>query len=1067
MTLGRQWDSRLQIWDEAFENSLYQPLKRLDTEGFTTMDFLNFEAAKAGSFRPFPPGSSWGKKWEYGWFRCRICIPEEAAGRRILVHLGVASEMLVYVDGIPAGSIDKQHHYVEITASAQPGQVFEIYAEAYAGHGPRLEGGGFHPRSTVSVPEPPEAQVTVEESHFGIWNQDMFAAYADYHTLYDLLLQLPSSSLRAMEIAEALKQFTYLADFELEEPARTQSIVKAARLLHPLLQKRNGDTAPEYTVFGQSHLDLAWLWTENETKRKSARTYANQLKLMERYPEYQFLLCCPTVLENLKQYYPDLYVRVQKRVQTGNFIPEGAVWVESDTNLPGGESLIRQFVKGKRWFKQEFHADSKLAWLPDTFGFSGALPQIMKGCRVPYFVTQKLLRSDPECEQFPYNNFWWEGIDGTRVLSHINFENNARFTPSQMLRLWEQKRNQKENVNGMIFSFGYGDGGGGATEIMMETYRRCHDLEGLPRCSMESPVRYFERLEQSDVPEVYYGELYLAWHRGTYTVMAGIKKRVRRAEFALREAEYLAGLLRLEGRLNHAALSGGHISCAPSNDSPCPVTAKLEALWDILLRQEFHDVLAGTSIERANKEAMQALDQVIADARSLAAQLLETLAGGPALFNSLNWERNHLGYALPPCGYVIPLPDNAETADPPTSCGTDAPLSPAAAALTTPLTGKEQPARWQILREDNAVTISNFRYTAALDKFGRIVSLLDAETGYEYAQAPLNELRLYQDINIYYDAWEIGSMYERVPVSLESEPVFSFEERDGRAIAHIERKELYFTWKQQILFAADRPEISFRTEVDWHERHRMLKVDFPTSIFTREVIEEIQFGYFKRPTHRSRQYEKDYYETCHHKYAALTDGANGLALINDCKYGLSAHDSKMSLTLLRAPAVPDMTADQGTHRFEYALYPFCGPFQHSGTARLGYEHNVPVTASPEREAAAAILSPETSRPGRERTPAACCPAPAFAAARSYFSIEGAEVFIETCKPAMDVDNGVILRLYEPMGMAGACRLSLPAQVKKLWQCNMLEEKQKQLSMEAQKVRLSFRAFEIMTLLLEV
>lgn len=1087
MSFGRQWDSRFKIWDEAFEENFYRPLCRIDVEGFTTMDFLKLEEARTGSFRPFPSGTCWGRKWEYGWFRCRIRIPDSAAGERIMLHLGVAPEMLVYIDGMPSGSIDKQHQYVEVTDCAEPGRTYEIYAEGYAGHGPRLEGGGINPRGSVPVPEPPAAQVTIQDSHFGIWNQAMFSAYADYHTLYDLLLQLPSSSLRATEIAAALKQFTYMADFELKEPARTESIVRAAEVLKPLLSRKNGDTAPEFTVFGQSHLDLAWLWTEAETRRKSARTYSNQLAMMRRYPEYRFLLCCPTVLENLKQYYPELYCQVQEKVQSGNFIPEGAVWVESDTNLPGGESLIRQFVRGKRWFWQEFHADSKLAWLPDTFGFSGALPQIMKGCRVPYFATQKLLRSDPECEQFPYNNFWWEGIDGTRILSHIYFENNARFAPAQMLKNWEQKRNQQENTDGMIFSFGFGDGGGGATEIMMETYNRCRDLEGLPRCTMESPVRYFERLEQKDVPEVYYGELYLAWHRGTYTVLAGIKERVRRAEFSLREAEYLAGLLRIEGRLSDIVLPADGAVCSSAS-----VTDRLDALWDILLRQEFHDVLAGTSIERANAEAMEALDQVILESGSLSQKLLGALAGAPAIFNSLSWERSCQGRLLPPCGYILTAEQTC-TEDPKASAaplsltGTplplsgaplslsdaplplplpDAPLSSPAASLSLPAApGVGQPRKWQVSCGERAVTIANFRYTAVLDNYGRIISLRDAETGYEYAQSPLNELRLYQDINIYYDAWEIGSMYEQIPISLTSEPSFSFEEKDGEAIAHVERKEPYFTWKQDILFTADRPEISFRTEVDWHERHRMLKVDFPTSIFTREVIEEIQFGYFKRPTHRSRQYEKDYYETCHHKYAALTDGGNGVALINNCKYGLSAHDSKMSLTLLRAPAVPDMTADQGTHRFEYALYPFCGPFQHSGTARLGYEHNAPVTISPKKEAAVSSLG--ITRIDCENAPAACRPAPAMAAARSYFSIEGAEVFIETCKPAMDVDNGVILRLYEPMGMAGSCCLTLPAQVKKLWQCNMLEEKQKQLSMESQNVRLSFRAFEIMTLLLEV
>lgn len=1101
MNLGRQWDSRLKIWDEAFEKNIYRPLGTLDMEGFTTMDFLSLNAAKKGDFRPFPAGTKWGRKWEYGWFRTAVRIPEEAAGQRVLLHLGAAEEMLVYVDGQEAGSIDKAHAFVEVAAQAEAGRVHEIYAECYAGHGVRREDGGFSPRETVPVPEPPEAQVTAAESHFGVWNEAMFQAYADYHTLYDLLLTLPDSSLRGMEIAQALKEFTYTADFELEEPARTESVVRAAALLQPLLQKKNGDTVPAYTVFGQSHLDLAWLWSSDETKRKCARTYSNQLKLMERYPEYRFLLCCPTVLENLKKYYPDLYRRVKEKYAEGAFLPEGALWVESDSNLPGGESLIRQFVKGKRWFQQEFGTDSRLAWLPDTFGFSGALPQIMAGCRVPYFATQKLLRSDPECEPFPYNNFWWEGIDGTRVLSHIYFENNSRFTPSQLCSRWEDRRNQKEHIDGMLFPFGYGDGGGGATEIMLETYRRCRDLEGLPRCTMESPVRYFERLAEKDIPEVYYGELYLAWHRGTYTAVAGIKGRVRRAESALREAEFLAGLLRLEGKSEDicpALLQNGadtpsaktgastdgtdtlrdgtgtapETSGLPTDRCGEPaarqtvsVTALLASLWDDLLEQEFHDVLAGSSIQRVNEEAMAKLDEVIRRSLALSRTLLKRLAGGPAVFNSLSWERRWQGLSLPSCGYV--MTEEAKGAE-------------SAMAGTY---DSEQFGAWRFTAEPDILTVSNTYYTAILDRCGRILSLTDAQTGFEYAAAPLNELRMYQDVNIYYDAWEIGRMYENIPVPLESEPVFSWEEADGTLTAYVERREPHFTWRQRICFAAQLPEIRFETEVDWHERHRILKADFPTGVFTREVLEEIQFGYIRRPTHRSRRYEQDLYETCHHRYAALTDGANGLALINDGKYGLSAKDSRMSLTLLRAPAVPDMTADQGHHRFTYVLYPFRGPFQYSGVVQKGYEYNTAVTSTEDLRpvsgpavpggasgsgsfaASPAAVSAGQIASSAVRTAELSGTYPA--ASRSYFSVEGSAPILETCKPALDAENGVVLRLYEPMGMAGSSLLSLPPQVKNVWQCNMLEEKQAAVPLEGGKAALRFHAFEILTLLLEV
>ena len=428
MKLGRQWDTRLQIWDEAFGRNLYEQLGEISLFGFTTMEQLTLEQAAAHEFLPFPKGTNWGKKWEYGWFRTKVLMPEQAAGKRILLHLGPGPEMLVYVNGREAGSIDKQHFMVELSACAVPGQEYEIYAECYAGHGLRLEDGGIFRREDVPVPEPPDRQCVVESSHFGIHNEAMFAAYADYHTLYELWKTLPDSDLRSMKIGQALQRFTYRADFEAEESRRSQSVREAAEELRPLLEKRNSDTVPRFTTFGQSHLDLAWLWPLEETRRKAARTYSNQVALMERYPDYKFLLCGPTILEYLKEDYPGLYGRVREKARAGQFVPEGAVYVECDTNLAGGESLVRQFVLGKRWFYREFGADSRMAWLPDTFGFSGALPQIMEECRVPYFATQKLLRCDPECEQFPYNLFWWEGIDGTRILSHVYKKNNAVFS---------------------------------------------------------------------------------------------------------------------------------------------------------------------------------------------------------------------------------------------------------------------------------------------------------------------------------------------------------------------------------------------------------------------------------------------------------------------------------------------------------------------------------------------------------------------------------------------------------------------------------------------------------------
>lgn len=1075
MKLGRQWDERLKIWDEAFAANLYKPLGEMELSGFTTGRQMTLQQAKEQSFRPFPKGTTWGRKWEYGWFRTEVTLPEEAEGKRIMLHIGAGPEMLVFVNGREAGSIDRQHTQVELTGRAVPGQRFEVYAEVYAGHGVRAESGGIFSRDSIPVPEPPEHQCVIGSSHFGIWDEEVFRIYADYHTLYELWKVMPDSDLRTMKIGEALQRFTYIADFEAEEPLRIESIRRAGEVLRPLMEKHNSDTVPEYTIFGQSHIDLAWLWTHEETKRKSARTYSNQIKLMERYPDYKFLLCSPTVLENLREYYPDLFARVKELAKEGRFLPEGGVYVESDTNLAGGESLIRQFVLGKRWFRDEFGVDSRMAWLPDTFGFTGALPQIMAGCRVPYFATQKLLRSDPECEPFPYNVFWWEGIDGTRVLSHVYMKNNEVFSSGQLRRRWEEDRNQKQEIDTFFFPFGYGDGGGGPTEIMVETAERCRDLEGAPRCTMESPTAFFDRLDGRKIRNVYYGELYLAWHRGTYTAQAAIKRGVRKTEYALREAEYLAGLMRL---------AGGYKD--PSREEK--VLGKLEELWKILLVQEFHDILPGSSIQRVNEEAREALELAERESRLLAEQLLAELAGGEALFNSLSWERRWKGLRLPACGYVT-LKAGAEA-----SCneerGADASCSGKNGADVIRSGEEGADVSCNVERgADPGLVFANGFYRAEIDGKGRILSLTDRNSGYEYAKEPLNDWKLYRDVNVAYDAWELGRMYEQAAEELDGSCTLQTErEPEGGLIVTVERKERYFTARQQIIFSVDSPRIDFETEIDWRERHRILKVDFPTTVYTKEVLEEIQFGYIKRPTHKSRRYEQDLYETCHHKYAVLTDGENGFAVLNDCKYGLSAEDSRLSLTLLRAPVLPDMTADMGVHRFTYSVLPFSGPFAGSRVTEEAYECNVEVTASGSaasgtgRESVCSVASGiggegvgnTASDTGRESTgsgKAVCGRKERFAPdavekSTSFFTLEGGHAVLETCKPAFDREDGVVLRLYESKGCAGATTLTMPRNVKRAYVCNMLEEAEQELEIRDNRLRLNFRAFEIKTILLE-
>lgn len=982
MNIGRQWTDRLRIWAAQFDKHFILESVPLAVSFFTTMDQLTFATALEGDFSPAPAGTRWGRKWEYGWFRTSFTVPEAWASQRLVLQLRVGEEMLVWVNGQEAGAIDKKHSYITLTRNARPGDRFDIVAECYAGHGVRNEGAGPVGPDEETVPEPPEQQVTVGASTVAVWNETVYQAAMDYRTLFSLVQKLPDRSLRAMKIVKALKQFTLIADFELPEDELTRSVAEAAKVLQPSLQCTNGSTAPEYTIFGQSHLDMAWLWSVDETLRKTARTYSNQLALMEEYPEYQFLMCEPPIMETLKTLYPNVYRRVQEKFTQGAFIPEGALWIESDTNIPSGESLIRQFVRGKRWFREEMGVDSRMAWMPDTFGFSAALPQIMKGCGVPYFATQKLLRQDPEAEPFPYNVFWWEGLDGSRVLSHVYKKNNANFDAGDLITRWEQDRNQQEDIDGLMYPFGFGDGGGGPTRDMLETVRRCRDLEGAPRCRMESPLRFFER--QTDVQNVYRGELYLAWHRGTLTSQARTKRGIRKAEVALKQAEYLMAQCMLQGKV-----------------IPDACHAKLQQAWDLLLFNQFHDIAPGTSIARVHQRAESELQQ----AASLGREICQMLLGddAPVLHNPHSWDVRCHGQVIPAQG-CVPLQD-----------------VPASDRTT-------------LHKEGDGFILRNSRLTCRVNAQGELTSVQDT-SGWEYLSGTANRLMMYKDVNTCYDAWEIGSMTEDVPVLLTGDVhVTPCEDPDGAALL-VERMIGRSPMTQKILLAHDGQRIDFITHIDWHERHKLLKVAFPVNAYTGEALHEIQFGYVKRPTHRSRQHDRDQYEVCNHRYTALEDGGHGAAVLNDCKYGVSTRDSEIRLTLLKAPLMPDMTADQGEQRFTYAFCPFEGDFRHSDVLRQAVELNEPL-----------ILGGGVTQP--------------------IILSSKRNIVVDTLKPADTVDNAILVRAYEAMGQKTATTFTLADAIRCVEETDMLETQPRALPHE-DGLHVTFAPFEIKTFLLHL
>ena len=985
MNIGRQWNDRLRIWAEQFPKHYYRKYAPVPVSYFTTMEHLPFEQAAEGPFVPAPVGTKWGKKWEYGWFRTQIVIPRELEGERVVFTLNTAEEMLVWVNGEESGAIDKKHRFITLTRSANAGDSYEIIAECYAGHGVRNEGAGPVAWGEETVPEPPAQQVTVGQSSFGIWNEELFQVAMDYLTLYSLVQKLPEKSLRTMKIVEGLKKFTCIADFELPEPEMTRSVVEAGKILQPLLECKNGSTAPEYTVFGQSHLDLAWLWPVEETMRKTARTYSNQLALMEEYDDYRFLLCEPPILEWLKEFYPNVYRRVLDKTSEGKFYPEGALWVESDTNIPSGESLIRQFVRGKRWFRENLGVDSKMAWMPDTFGFSAALPQIMKKCQVPYFATQKLVRQDPEAEPFPYNLFWWQGMDGSKVLAHTFKKNNANFQAGDLITRWEEDRVQQENIDGLMFPYGFGDGGGGPTREMVEMQKRCADLEGAPRCRMENPVKYFER--NADPAETFSGELYLAWHRGTLTTQAKTKQRIRRAEIAMKQLEYVLSRQMLAGK------------AMPEN-----WREQLDGLWKKLLFNQFHDIAPGTSIARVHERAEKELAEVIQMSRRMQSELLGEPGTEAVIHNPNGWPRTYRGMEIPAQGS-------------------------AAVNYEKPPRGE---AQVRYLEQEGCYELSNAHLICCVSQQGELISVKRPGSDHEYLAGIGNRFLMFKDVNTCYDAWELGSMYEQLPVELDGPVTVAMYQLSGKVELEINRTLNGSALSQYIILDADAKYLTFETEIHWKEKHKLLKVAFPVNALTNEAIHEIQFGHVKRPNHRSYRTDKDRYEVCNHRYTALCDGAHGAAVLNDSKYGVNVVDNEIRLTLLKSPMMPDQNADRGVQCFTYGFYPFDGAFADSDVARQATELNEPLLAGNVYDDPGPILLPNAKN-----------------------------VIVDTIKPADTVHNALLVRVYEAMGKQVDCNFTVNPGIKKIVETDMLEEDPRDVDASC----MHFGSFEIKTLLL--
>ena len=777
---------------------------------------------------------------------------------------------------------------------------------------------------------------------------------------------------------------------------------------------------PVVHCIGHTHIDVEWMWARAQTREKMQRSFATANALMEKYPEYKFSLSQPELYRYLKEEAPEKYAQLKTWVEKDRWEPEGAMWVECDCNLVSGESFVRQLLQGKRFFREEFGKENKLLFLPDVFGYSAAMPQILKKSGVDYFITSKI--SWNETNTLPVDTFRWQGIDGTEIFTSFITARGARsnheygristyvgkINASFAIGAWDRFQ-QKEYANHVLLTFGFGDGGGGPTREDLEKQRRLEKgIPGVPVTKMDFLIPYLEDLETEfdegckklgRTPR-WVGELYLEFHRGTYTSMAKNKRGNRKSELALQKSE---------------ALSYTDLLLGGSYDQD-----GLYRAWRKVLHDQFHDILPGSSIlevyEGTDKDYAQigkyCTGLISGKLASIAGKL--STAGGTLVYNGLGFPRSgnvtvdgrtvELTQPIPAFGWKVLAP----TED---TCGVSV----------------------------QALTAENAFYRLTLDSQGRIASLYHKAADREVFAAPGNEFQAYEDYPYQYDNWEISDYYEAKPYALDGDATITPITDGSRAGFRVEKRYMESTIVQNIWLYTHSRRIDFETKVHWQQQHQVLKIAFPFDVHTDSATYEIQYGHVRRPTHRNTSWDQARFEVCAHKWADLSENGYGIALLNDCKYGYSAHGSTLKLTALKAGTYPNPTADLGEHIFSYALLPHMGSFQDAGVIREAYSFNQPLDAASVPAAAGSL-------------PAEFCLA----------SCDRENVILETAKKA-EADGSLILRLYDSFGCRGNAKISVAPGFQKAFLCDMMENELAELPFDGSCVTVPVKNFEIITL----
>lgn len=1010
-------------------------------------------AADWSSWPEFGPRDVWGRKQDHTWFAAEVEVPAEAAGKTLILRftsewherLGSTDpQCLAYLDGAIAQAIDGNHNELVVARDAVPGTKRTLLVNAFT----------FFDRPLVGF-----------KVEYLIRNERAEKLYYDLMTPLEVAMRLPQADARRHTVMnlvdEALRALdrrdAYTPEFEASLPAAE---AVAARIYAII----DTEARPTISAVGHTHLDVGWRWRVRHTRDKTGRSFATVLNLMEEYPQFVFMYNQASLFDFLKADYPETWDRVGEKVKTGQFEIEGAMWVEPDANIVSGESLIRQIMRGRRFHIEEFGVTPTVVWLPDTFGYSANLPQIVEGSGLEYFVTSKVSWNDSD--RHPYDTFVWRGIDGTTTKAQLitaqRLESEAIYTTynsdlsaAEVMGAW--KRYEPKAVNDeVLVCYGFGDGGGGPTRAMIERGTRLErGIPGAPKVKMEGIRPFFDRLSQkidadpSRFP-VWNGELYLQYHRATLTSVAKNKANNRKAERLMKELEFLSAMA---------------ILMVPGTTYP---TEAINAFWEMIMINQFHDILPGTSIEEVFDDSDTEYDEMFSTLAS-GNGLWQTMArgvsgvedGGLRVVNFTGQTRKDalvaFESALTPQTVALVQDGVARPLQPLVGAAGEtrlaAPVSdvPSLGWASAELVSYDDPAKTSTGVSVSPDHLENDLIRVRFDGAGEITSVYDKTRDRELVAVgqTANRLIAFEDKPMEHDAWDIERYFEEQFWPLSDEPVAVEVVETGPYRVAIRQERQYHNSRvvQVVSLEQGARQVEFDTYVDWNERQTVLKACFPFDLNCSEIRSEIQFGHVTRATHRNTSWDRARYEASMHRWVDMSEADFGAALINDCKYGYDAVEQLVRLTLLRGPIEPYPEADVGEHRFRYALVAHDGVSDLSDVLLAAERFNNPIGVIGDTE----IVGPSAGD----------------ASARfSFASVDKSNVTLETVKKA-EASDALIMRVFEHANVRATVRITFGVPIKSVRRVNLMEEKAgPPLEITDNSVTLSLRPFEIATLLIE-